>query len=88
MDLTHRWLSRCVKRFKETEPLYGKEQSLFPIVQGSVFKDLRSQSAEYAASQNMNGNAIGGLSVGEPADMMYEMTDLVCGIFPKKNHGI
>jgi len=82
MDLTHRWLSRCVKQFNQTEPLYGHAQSLFPIVQGSVFKDLRAQSAEYAASQNMNGNAIGGLSVGEPADMMYEMTELVCGILP------
>ncbi len=83
MDLTHRWLSRCVKQFKNTEPLYGHAQSLFPIVQGSVFKDLRSQSAEYAASQEMNGNAIGGLSVGEPADMMYEMTELVCSILPQ-----
>lgn len=82
MELTHRWLSRCVKKFNETEPLYGHTQSLFPIVQGSVFKDLRAQSAEYAASQNMNGNAIGGLSVGEPAEMMYEMTELVCGILP------
>jgi queuine tRNA-ribosyltransferase len=84
MDLTHRWLSRCVTQFKKTEPLYGFSQSLFPIVQGSVFKDLRSQSAEYAASQEMNGNAIGGLSVGEPADQMYEMTDIVCGILPKE----
>ena len=84
MDLTHRWLSRCVNRFNETEPAYGHAQSLFPIVQGSVFKDLRAQSAEYAAAQQMNGNAIGGLSVGEPADMMYEMTDLVCGILPKE----
>ncbi len=84
MDLTHRWLTRCVQRFKETEPLYGHGQSLFPIVQGSVFKDLRTQSAECIASQEMDGNAIGGLSVGEPAEMMYEMTDLVCTILPKE----
>lgn len=84
MDLTHRWLSRCVTQFKNTEPLYGFGQSLFPIVQGSVFKDLRKQSAEYAASQEMDGNAIGGLSVGEPHEQMYEMTDLVCEILPKE----
>ena len=71
MDLTHRWLSRCVTRYKETEPLYGFGQSLFPIVQGSVFKDLRIQSAEYAAAQEMDGNAIGGLAVGEPHEHMY-----------------
>lgn len=82
MELTHRWLSRCVNRFLETEPLYGHAQSLFPIVQGSVYKDLRLASAEYAASMNMDGNAIGGLSVGEPADVMYEMTDLVCTVLP------
>lgn len=82
MELTHRWLTRCVNRFAETDPLYGHSQSLFPIVQGSVFKDLRTASAEYAASMNMDGNAIGGLSVGEPAEMMYEMTDLVCSILP------
>jgi queuine tRNA-ribosyltransferase len=84
MDLTHRWLSRCVTQFKQTEPLYGFGQSLFPIIQGSVFKDLRIASAEYAASQEMDGNAIGGLSVGEPAEMMYEMTDMVCDILPKE----
>ena len=75
MGLTHRWLERCVKRVNETEPKYGYEQVLFPIVQGSVFKDLRQQSAEFIAKQNQFGNAIGGLSVGEPHEMMYEMTD-------------
>jgi len=83
MKLTHRWLSKCVNRFKETEPLYGHEQSLFPIVQGSVYKDLRMESAQYAADQGMDGNAIGGLSVGEPAEQMYEMTSIVCDILPK-----
>ncbi len=82
MHMTHRWLKRCINRFNETEPLYGVEQNLFPIVQGSTYKDLRMQSAEFIAEQNMNGNAIGGLSVGEPAEMMYEMTELVCGILP------
>lgn len=82
MDLTHQWLARCVKRMQETEPLYGYEQVLFPIVQGSVYKDLRRQSAEFIASQDMPGNAIGGLSVGEPHELMYEMTDLVCHILP------
>lgn len=83
MALTHRWLDRCIKRFKETEPKYGYSQALFPIVQGSVYKDLRIQSAEYIASKNAEGNAIGGLSVGEPAEDMYEMTELVCDILPK-----
>jgi len=82
MGLTHRWLERCVKRVNETDPKYGYEQTLFPIVQGSVYKDLRQQSAEFIASQNQQGNAIGGLSVGEPHEMMYEMTDLVCNILP------
>lgn len=82
MHMTHRWLSRCVERFKETEPLYGIEQNLFPIVQGSVYKDLRTQSAEYIASVGAAGNAIGGLSVGEPAEDMYEMTEHVCSILP------
>lgn len=82
MSLTHRWLERCVKRVNETEPKYGYEQALFPIVQGSVYKDLRMQSAEFIAKQNQQGNAIGGLSVGEPHEMMYEMTDLVCNILP------
>jgi len=83
MELTHRWLSRCIKRFDSTEPLYGYHQTLFPIVQGSVFKDLRIQSAETIASFECEGNAIGGLSVGEPVEEMYEMTELVCDILPK-----
>ena len=82
MHLTHRWLERCINRFDETEGKYGYHQSLFPIVQGSVYKDLRKQSAEFIASQNREGNAIGGLSVGEPAEEMYEMTELVCDILP------
>jgi queuine tRNA-ribosyltransferase len=82
MGLTHRWLERCVKRVNETNPKYGYEQTLFPIVQGSVYKDLRQQSAEFIANQHQQGNAIGGLSVGEPHEMMYEMTDLVCDILP------
>ena len=83
MHLTHRWLERCVKRVQETEGLYGYPQTLFPIVQGSVFKDLRKESAEFIAAQNQEGNAIGGLSVGEPAEMMYEMTEFVCDILPQ-----
>ncbi len=83
LDLTHRWLDRCIKHFSETEPLFGYEQSLFPIVQGSVYKDLRKKSAEYIASKGADGNAIGGLSVGEPHEMMYEMTELVCSILPE-----
>jgi len=82
MKMTHRWLERCVKRVNETEPKYGYPQALFPIVQGSVYKDLREQSAEFIASQNQWGNAIGGLSVGEPHEDMYAMTSLVCGILP------
>ncbi len=84
MHLTHRWLDCCIAQFDSTEPKYGKTQSLFPIVQGSTYKELRIQSAEFVASKNREGNAIGGLSVGEPAEMMYEMTDLVCGILPKE----
>jgi queuine tRNA-ribosyltransferase len=84
MELTHRWLARCVKHKNESEPLYGYRQSLFPIVQGSTFKDLRKQSAEFAASMECDGNAIGGLSVGEPAEMMYEMSELVCDILPSE----
>ena len=80
--ITHQWLQRCIKRIDSTQPLYGYEQTLFPIVQGSVYKDLRIQSAEFIAAQNQGGNAIGGLSVGEPHDMMYEMTDVVCNILP------
>jgi queuine tRNA-ribosyltransferase len=83
MELTHRWLSRCINRFDSTEPLYGYNQTLFPIVQGSVYKDLRIQSAETIASFEREGNAIGGLSVGEPVEEMYEMTELVCDILPK-----
>ncbi|MGI4762909.1 MAG: tRNA guanosine(34) transglycosylase Tgt [Janthinobacterium lividum] len=83
LDMTHRWLKRCIQRLDSTEPLYGYEQTLFPIVQGSTFKDLRVQSAEFIAEQGRAGNAIGGLSVGEPAELMYEMTELVCDILPK-----
>lgn len=82
MHLTHDWLTRCIKQVDSTPPKYNYEQALFPIVQGSVFKDLRQQSAEFIANQNQSGNAIGGLSVGEPHEMMYEMTSLVCGILP------
>ncbi len=83
MQLTHRWLARCVKHKNASEPLYGYHQSLFPIVQGSTYPDLRKESAEFIASMDCDGNAIGGLSVGEPAEMMYEMCDLVCSILPK-----
>lgn len=83
MGLTHRWLDRCISRMASTEPKYGYEQVLFPIVQGSVYKDLREQSAEFIASRNQPGNAIGGLSVGEPHEDMYAMTSLVCSILPK-----
>lgn len=82
MELTHRWLKRCCDHFDKTVPLYGYEQTLFPIVQGSSYKDLRKQSAETIASFGRDGNAIGGLSVGEPAEVMYEMTELVCEILP------
>lgn len=83
MDLTHRWLNRCIIHFNNTEDKYGHKQALFPIVQGSTFADLRKKSAETIASYNAEGNAIGGLSVGEPHEMMYEQTDLVCSILPK-----
>ncbi|MBA2612702.1 MAG: tRNA guanosine(34) transglycosylase Tgt [Bacteroidetes bacterium] len=83
LALTHRWLDRCVKRFNETEPKYGYTQALFPIVQGSTYKDLRIESAEFIASKNCFGNAIGGLSVGEPAEEMYAMTEVVTTILPK-----
>jgi queuine tRNA-ribosyltransferase len=82
MELTHRWLLRCIDRLDSTEPHYGYEQQLFPIVQGSTYSDLRQQSAEFIAAQNRAGNAIGGLSVGEPAEEMYKTTDLVCNILP------
>lgn len=83
LDITHRWLLRCIERFSQTEPKYGYSQTLFPIVQGSTFTDLRKRSAEFIAKQDADGNAIGGLSVGEPHEMMYEMTELVCSILPK-----
>ena len=82
MHLTHRWLDRCITHFNQTRCKYGYEQTLFPIVQGSTYKDLRMQSAEYIAEKNADGNAIGGLSVGEPAQDMYEMCELVCNILP------
>lgn len=83
MHMTHRWLQRCMTRFNETEPKYGYNQALFPIVQGSTYKDLRTESAETIASHDAVGNAIGGLSVGEPDEDLYGMTDLVCSILPK-----
>ncbi len=82
MELTHRWLERGVRRFQETSPAYSHQQSLFPIVQGSVYKDLRRQSAEVISSYHLTGNAIGGLSVGEPAERMYEMVEVVTDILP------
>ena len=82
MHMTHRWLKRCCERFDNTEIKYGFKQSLFPIVQGGVYKDLRLQSAEKIASFERDGNAIGGLSVGEPHDIMYEMTEIVCSVLP------
>lgn len=84
MEITHRWLDRCIEQFKNTPSKYGYEQALFPIVQGSVYTDLRKQSAEYIASKDMIGNAIGGLSVGEPEEEMYAMTELVTEILPKE----
>jgi queuine tRNA-ribosyltransferase len=82
MELTHRWLDRCIGRFSETEPKYGYEQSLFPIVQGCTYRDLRTQSAEFAASKDADGYAIGGLAVGEPTEVMYEMIEVVNAILP------
>jgi queuine tRNA-ribosyltransferase len=82
MEMTHRWLTRCKNRFESTYPLYDYEQFLFPIVQGSTYQDLRKESAQFVADQGFMGNAIGGLSVGEPAEDMYEMTALVCDILP------
>lgn len=84
MHMTHRWLKRCCERFDQTEGKYGYSQTLFPIVQGSVYKDLRKESAEKIASFEREGNAIGGLSVGEPHEDLYEMTDLVTDILPKE----
>ena len=82
MHMTHRWLKRCIAQMESTEPKYGYNQALFPIVQGSVYPDLRKESAEFIAEQGGIGNAIGGLSVGEPDEDMYSMTDLVCSILP------
>ena len=83
LDMTHRWLDRCIKRFNETEPLYGYKQSLFPIVQGCSYKDLRQESAKYIADKGCDGNVIGGLAVGEPTEVMYEMVEVVNEILPK-----
>jgi len=83
MEMTHRWLNRCIKQFNETDHYYAHPQVLFPIVQGSVYEDLRIQSAEVIASKGCFGNAIGGLSVGEPAEEMYKTTEIVCNILPK-----
>jgi queuine tRNA-ribosyltransferase len=83
MELTHRWLARCVQRLSETDCPYGYEQALFPIIQGSTYKDLRKISSEFIASMECDGNAIGGLSVGEPEDMMYEMCGLCCEALPQ-----
>lgn len=82
MDLTHRWLDRCIQRFAETPDKYGYTQNLFPIVQGSTYHDLRKASTEFIASRNAPGNAIGGLSVGEPMEMMYDFTAQCCEILP------
>lgn len=83
MQMTHRWLDRCIRRFAETEPLYGYEQTLFPIVQGCKYPDLRAESAKYIADKGADGNAIGGLAVGEPTEIMYEMIEVVNAILPK-----
>jgi queuine tRNA-ribosyltransferase len=83
LSLTQRWLDRCIKRFNETEPQYGYKQSLFPIVQGCTYKDLRSEAAKYIADKGADGNAIGGLAVGEPTEVMYEMIEVVNEILPK-----
>ncbi|MGB1103190.1 MAG: tRNA guanosine(34) transglycosylase Tgt [Crocinitomicaceae bacterium] len=84
MEMTHRWLKRCIDHMDKTSPLYGHNQTLFPIVQGSTYKDLRIKSAETIASFDLPGNAIGGLSVGEPAEDLYAMTDLVCSVLPEE----
>ena len=83
MHMTHRWLDRCFDRLDQVEPLYGYNQTLFPIIQGSTYEDLRNESAEYIASKNAEGNAIGGLSVGEPAEEMYKHAAGACAILPK-----
>lgn len=84
LDLTENWLDRCIKRFNETEPKYGYSQSLFPIVQGCTYADLRKRAAENVASKGTDGNAIGGLAVGEPTEVMYEMIEVVNAILPKE----
>lgn len=83
MHMTHRWLDRCIKRFEETEPLYGYEQTLFPIVQGCKYPDLRKESAKFISDKGADGNAIGGLAVGEPTEVMYEMIEVVNEILPR-----
>ena len=83
LALTQRWLDRCIRRFNETEPLYGYKQALFPIVQGCTFKDLRQEAAKFVADKGAEGNAIGGLAVGEPTEVMYEMIEIVNEILPK-----
>lgn len=83
LGLTQRWLDRCIKHFNETMPLYGYEQSLFPIVQGCTYKDLRQDAAKFVADKGADGNAIGGLAVGEPTEVMYEMIEIVNEILPK-----
>lgn len=84
MELTHRWLDRCFTQFNATQPLYGYTQNLFPIVQGGTFKDLRKESCEYIAACGATGNAIGGLSVGEPEPVMYEICDWCCDHLPQQ----
>jgi queuine tRNA-ribosyltransferase len=83
MHMTHRWLDRCINHLEKVPTKYGYDQTFFPIVQGSTYKDLRQQSAEYIANSGQQGNAIGGLSVGEPAEEMYAMTEIVCDILPE-----
>jgi len=84
MHLTHRWLQRCCEHFDRQEPLYGHSQTLFPIVQGSTYRELRKESAAFISEMDREGNAIGGLSVGEPAEVMYEITEHVCDILPEQ----
>ena len=84
LAMTHRWLKRCINHFNDSKPLYGHSQMLFPIVQGSTYKDLRKESAKFIADQDAPGNAIGGLSVGEPHHLMYEMAEIVCDILPEE----
>ena len=84
MQLTHKWLDRCINRFNETKSKYCHNQVLFPIVQGGMHKDLRVESAKFISSKDLPGNAIGGLSVGESHEIMYEISEVVCGILPKQ----